>query len=108
MTEIEAKVIQHDEQIKTIKGRVDRLESIAVDINKLAVSVERLAINQSQMLEEQRAQKDATDGLKVEIDEIKLKPAKDAHDLKNKIIVSVVTGVIGAILGAVFAMIFKS
>lgn len=101
MTEIETKVIQHDEQIKTMKGRIDRLESIAVDINKLAVSVERLAMNQSQMLEEQKALKD-------DVDAIKEQPGKDAHDLKMTIIKCVATGVIGAILGAIFAIIFKS
>ncbi|MBR4378001.1 MAG: hypothetical protein IKP50_03895 [Bacilli bacterium] len=53
MNEIETKIVQHDEQIKTLFNKVNKLENITTELNKLAISVEKIAINQSTMLEQQ-------------------------------------------------------
>ena len=101
MTDIEQKVVQHDEQIKTLFRRTDKMDVLLNQINSLAISIKELTTNQTQMLEQQK-------NLKEDVDKIKNKESNDAHDLKMTIIKCVITGVIGAILGAIFAMIFKS
>ena len=79
MTDLETKVVQHDEQIKTLFNNVGKLENIANQINTLAVNIEKIAMNQTAMLEQQKA-------LRTDVDAIKDQPAKDAHDLKMTII----------------------
>lgn len=98
MTNLETKVIQHDEQIKTLFNKTSKLENITSELTKLAMSVEKIAINQSAMLEQQN-------DLKKDVDEIKLQPAKDAHDTKQKVINAVITTAAGLIVGALFTLI---
>lgn len=100
MTELEEKVVKHDEQIKTLFNKTTRLENITTEINKLAINVEKIAINQSTMLEQQKV-------LREDVETIKSQPAKDAHDLKMTIIKLVVTGVLSAIIGALIALVIK-
>lgn len=100
MTELETKVVQHDEQIKTLFNNMTKLETVTNEINKLAINIEKLALNQSQMIEQQNQ-------LKKDVDGIKEQPVKDAHDMKMTIIKCIVTGVLSAILGALIALIIK-
>lgn len=100
MNDTDAKVIQHDEQIKTLFNRVNRLENVVDKIDNLAISIERLAVNQSRMLEQQTS-------LRKDVDEMKNQPLKDIHEIKQKVIIAVITSVLGIIIGAVFALILK-
>lgn len=100
MNDTDAKVIQHDEQIKTLFNRVGRVENVADKIDNLAISIERLAVNQSMMLEQQTS-------LKKDVDEIKNQPIKDLHEIKQKVIIGVITSVIGIIIGAFLTLILK-
>lgn len=100
MNETETKVVQHDEQIKTLFNKVNRLENLTTEINKLAMNVEKIAINQTTMLEQQNS-------LKKDVEEIKEQPAKDAHDMKMTILKCIATGIIGALIGAILALIIK-
>ena len=100
MTDLETKVVQHDEQIKTLFNNMSKLEAVTNEINKLALNIEKLAMNQSQMIEQQSQ-------LKKDVDSIKEQPVKDAHDLKMTIIKLVVTGVLSAIIGALIALVIK-
>lgn len=98
MTDVESKVIKHDEQIKTLFNSVNRLENITTEINKLALSIEKIATNQTAMLEQQKQ-------LRNDVDQIKDQPVKDAHDIKMTVIKCVVSGVVSAIIGALLALI---
>lgn len=98
MNELETKIIQHDEQIKTLFNKTSRLEAVTTDINKLAISVEKLAINQSAMIEQQNE-------LKKDVDEIKLQPAKDAHDNRQKFIQAIITTAVGLVVGALITLV---
>lgn len=98
MTDVESKVIKHDEQIKTLFNSVNRLENITTEINKLALSIEKIATNQTAMLEQQKQ-------LRNDVDQIRDQPAKDAHDIKMTVIKCVVSGVVSAIIGALLALI---
>lgn len=100
MNEIDAKVIQHDEQIKTLFNRVNKLENVVDRIDNLAISVERLAVNQTRMLEQQTS-------LKKDVDEIKNQPVKDAHEIKMAVISCIITGIVSVVLGAILALVIK-
>ncbi len=100
MNNIEEKVIKHDEQIKTLFNNVNKLESITIEINKLALSIEKIAINQTSMLEQQKA-------LRKDVDEIKDQPIKDAHEIKMTVIKCIITGVLSAIVSALAVLIIK-
>lgn len=100
MNDTDAKVIQHDEQIKTLFNRVNRLENVVDKIDNLAISIERLAVNQSRMLEQQTS-------LRKDVDEIKNQPIKDIHEIKQKVIIAVITSIIGIIIGSFFTLILK-
>ena len=101
MDDIEKKVVQHDEQIKTLFNNVSKLEKITNEINTLALNIEKIAINQTSMIEQQKQ-------LRTDLDEIKEQPVKDAHDIKMTVIKCVVTGVISAIVGALIALVIRN
>lgn len=101
MDDIEKKVVQHDEQIKTLFNNVSKLEKITNEINTLALNIEKIAINQTTMIEQQKQ-------LRTDLDEIREQPAKDAHDIKITVIKCVITGVISAIVGALIALVIRN
>lgn len=100
MTELEEKVIQHDEQIKTIYKSLKRLETITTDLNKLTLSVEKLAMNQTVMLEQQKE-------LTNDVNTIKNQPAKDLHEIKLKVIIAIVTALPSALIGSLVTLLVK-
>lgn len=98
--DIETKIVQHDEQIKTLFNNYNRLEKVVDKIDNLTVSIEKMTIVQQEMLKEQKKVRD-------DVDKIKEQPVKDAHEIKMKIISCIATGVVGAVLGALLALIIK-
>lgn len=100
MDNIEAEVLKNSEHLKVVDSRLDKLETLSEGINKLVLQVQRIADNQSAMLEQQK-------DLKKDVDEIKSQPVKDAHDLKSKVISAIVVGVVSAIVGALLALVIK-
>lgn len=100
MNDLETKVIKHDEQIKTLFNSVSELKSVTNEINKLAISIEKIAINQTTMIEESKQ-------LKKDVDAIKEQSNKDAHDIKMTILKCIITGVLSAIVGAIMVLIIK-
>lgn len=97
---IEVKVAEHEVKIKSLEKRVLKTEEIAESVHELCVSIEKLALIQENMLAEQKAQRK-------DIDDIKQQPAKDAREIKVKIIIAVATGIISALLGALLAVVIK-
>jgi hypothetical protein len=100
MDNIEAEVLKHSEHFKIVDKRLDKLEELSEGVNKIALSVQRIADNQSAMLEQQK-------DLKKDVDEIKSQPAKDAHSLKMTVITIIVTAVVSTVIGALLALIIK-
>ena len=100
MDNVEATVIKHTEQIKTLFENDARLERVVDKIDKLAVSIEKMAVVQTDLVEEQKS-------LKKDVDKIKEQPAKDAHEIKMKIITVAVTVVVTAVVTAVITLLAK-
>lgn len=98
---IDEQVIKHEHKINTLEKRVDKIETLVESVNKLAISVEKIALTQSQMLEEQKQ-------LKQDVMYLKELPAKDAHEIKQKIAIAIITGIISVILGALLTLVIKS
>lgn len=98
MDNVEATVIKHTEQIKTLFENDARLERVVDKIDKLAVSIEKMAVVQTDLVEEQKL-------LKKDVDKIKEQPAKDAHENKQKFIQAIITTSTGLIIGALITLI---
>lgn len=80
------------EQIKELSRRMDVLEKLAESVNTLAISVERVAGKQDSMDSKINA-------LTEDVDEIKDRPAKNWQ--------TVVAAVISALVGAGIALLIK-
>lgn len=100
MTEIETKVIQHDEQISIINRRLEKMENIADNLNKVSVSLEKLNMSVSGIVEAQKKQ--ATD-----IESLKLAPGKTAKDLWITIGKEALKVIVVAIVTALVVLIIK-
>lgn len=100
MTEIETKVIQHDEQISTINRRLDKMENIAENLNKVSNNLEKLTMAVDGIVKVQ--EKQATD-----IEVLKLAPGKTAKDLWITIGKEALKAVVVAIITALLVLIIK-
>lgn len=100
MTNIEEKVIEHEQQIKTLFNNQAKLEKVVDKIDNLTVSIEKMTLVQQGLIDEQKS-------IRQDVDGIKEQPAKEAHEIKMTIIKCIVTGVVGAIIGALIALIIK-
>lgn len=78
----------HDENIKSLKRRMDKVEEQSKAINDLAISVKELAINMNAMNEKQEEQ-----GKRLA--ELEAKPSKRWEQVVSIII----TTIVGALLG---------
>lgn len=100
MTSTEAKVIEHDEQIKTLFNNQARLEKVVDKINDLTIAIGKMTTIQQGLIEGQ-------DKLKQDVEEIKTQPAKDAHEVKQKVILTVVTVIVTAVVTAMITLLAK-
>ena len=100
MDSLEAEVIKHGERIDNLTTRMDKLEVMAENLNKLALAVQQIADNQSQMLNQQTM-------LKKDVESIKKQPVDDAKYYKREIVKAVIACVVSSILGALLALIIK-
>ena len=98
MTNIETKVIEHDEQIKTLFNNQTRLEKVVDKINDLTVAIGKMTTIQQGLIDGQTK-------LKQDVEEIKTQPAKDAHETKQKIINAIITTTVGLVVGALITLI---
>ena len=96
--EIAVKLTKHQEEIGSLKHRMNDCEEQQKTIHKLVSSVDRLAINMQNMLEEQQRQRN-------DIDTLKNAPSDDYKYYKRLIIGCLITGIIGTILGAILKTI---
>lgn len=86
--EITNELTNHDENIKSLKRRMDKVEEQSKAINNLAMSVKELAINMNTMNEKQEEQ-----GKRLA--ELEAKPARRWEQIVSLII----TTLVGALLG---------
>ncbi|OQA48436.1 MAG: hypothetical protein BWY46_01382 [Firmicutes bacterium ADurb.Bin300] len=98
--DVAIKLNDHDHEISSLKHRVKECEEQQATINKLVNSVDKLATNMENMLEEQKTQRR-------EINELKQVPAEDFKYYKRLIVGCILTGVVGAILGAILTLVIK-
>lgn len=100
MTNVEAKVIEHDEQIKTLFNNQARLEKVVDKINDLTVAIGKMTTVQQSLIDGQAA-------LKQDVEEIKTQPARDAHEVKQKVIIAAITCVVTAAITAIITLLAK-
>lgn len=98
--DIQAELVELKCGQKEMSRRLELLEKSQEQIQKLVISVNTLANNMQNMLEEQKAQNKR-------LEAIENAPAKDYHELKVKIITTIVTSVVSLVVGAVLGLVIK-
>ena len=96
--DIAVKFENHEQEIKSLKHRMNDCEDSQALLNKLINSVDKLAINMDYMNKELQVQ-----GKRLE--KLENAPVEEYTHYKRLIIGCIITGVVGAILGAVFAIL---
>lgn len=99
-TEIEKKLVQHDEQIGYINHRLDKIENISENLNKVSISLEKLNLSVTSIVDAQKKQAD-------DIEALKLAPGKTAKDLWLTIGKTALTVAVTAIVTALLVLIIK-
>lgn len=97
-TEVAVRLENHEQQIKSLKHRMDEQEEQGKTMNNLVVSVQELALNMKQMLEEQKSQGSRLSKLEDE-------PAKRWNTMTRTIFTSIVSTVGGALTAGIILMI---
>lgn len=85
-----------EERIKIIEKRLDNLEAIYKDINKLVIQIEKLATETMYLREDQNK-------LTNRVENLEKKPEKRY----DTIITTIITGIVSALVGAIMALIIK-
>jgi len=89
---------KHGEEIKSLKHRMDDVETKQNEIETLTASVNKLAINMEHMLKEQQDQGNR-------LKQLETAPVENVKAIRTTVISSIVTAVVGAIIGALLALI---
>lgn len=96
--EIAVKFEDHEHEIKSLKHRMAKSEEQQATLNKLASSVDVLAVNMKHMADEQKSQRE-------HIERLEKEPAEEFKHYKRLIIGCVITTIIGAVVGAILATV---
>lgn len=96
--DIAVKFEDHEHEIKSLKHRVNKCEEQQSTLNKLANSVDVLAVNMKHMADEQKRQCE-------HIEKLEKEPAEDFKHYKRLVIGCVITTILGAVIGAVITSI---
>ena len=97
-TEVAVKFEAHEHEIGSLKHRVHSLEIQGKAIQDLVISVNKMAVNMENMLEEQKKQ-----GARLEA--LEKVPAETNRQVKAAIITALVGGVVGAFVTALLTII---
>ena len=84
----------HENQIKSLKHRMDQVEENDKTLTEMAVSIKELAVNMSHMTAEQKKQGERLERLEAE-------PSNNYKFIKQTIIGLIASGVLGAIISFV-------
>lgn len=97
-TEIAVKLENHEQQIKSLKHRMDEQEEQSKTIQELVLSVKELAINMQSMIEVQGKQGDR-------LAKLEAAPAEQWSSMKRTIFNTIVGAMAGAVAsGLIFVM----
>ncbi|MBE6720626.1 MAG: hypothetical protein E7571_08265 [Ruminococcaceae bacterium] len=96
--EIAIKLENHENQIKSLKHRMDETEKNNGALLELSTSVKILATNMEHMAKEQEKQ-----GKRLE--RLEREPAEEHKYYKRTILACIITTVVGALLGGLLTMI---
>lgn len=95
--EVAVKLENHDQQIKSLKHRMDGQEKQDETMQELVVSVKLLAVNMENMLEAQKAQGERLEKLESE-------PGENWKNMKRTAISTIVSTLVGAIAGGLIIL----
>lgn len=96
--DIAVRLENHEQEIKSLKHRMDEQEGKDKTLTELTVSVKTLATNMEYMAKEQQKQGERLERLEHE-------PADNYKHYKRLVIGCVLTTILGALLGAILANI---
>lgn len=88
----------HEQEIKSLKHRMNDCESSQELFNKLINSVDKLSLSMEYMNKELQA-------LGKRLEKLENAPMEEFKHYKRAIITSIITGVVGVVLGAIFAIL---
>ena len=94
--EIAVRLENHEQEIKSLKHRMDEREEKDKTLSELTTSVRTLAVNMEYMAKEQQKQGERLERLEHE-------PTDEYKHYKRLIIGCIITTVIGTVLGAILA-----
>lgn len=98
--EIAVTLTRHEDKIKSLEHRVHACECENESIRKIALSVNKLAVNMEHMLTEQKEQ-----GKRLTV--LERAPAEGYKHLKDTLLKCVISSVLGAMIGAVMMLVVK-
>lgn len=98
--EIAVTLKDHENEIKSLKHRMNEREEKDKTLSDLATSVKTLAVNMEYMAKEQQKQGERLERLEHE-------PVEDFKHYKRVVFGCLITGVLGTVLGAVLATILS-
>lgn len=98
--EIAVTLTRHEDKIKSLGYRVHACECENESIRKIALSVNKLAVNMEHMLCEQKEQGKRLNALE-------RAPAEGYRHLKDTLVKCVISSVAGALVGAVMTLVLK-
>ena len=96
--EIAVKLENHEQEIKSLKHRMNEREKTDETLVELTTSVKTLGLNMEYMLKEQQKQGEHLERLEHE-------PTEEYKYYKSRVIGCVLTTILGALLGAILANI---
>lgn len=99
-TEVAVKLENHEQEIKSLKHRMNEQEEQGKAIQELALSVQKLAINMESMFKEMEAQRKRLDKLEEE-------PAEYWNTVKRTMLTAIVSTLAGGFAVAVISLIAK-
>lgn len=98
--EIAVELKDHENQIKSLKHRMNNVEESYKALSELATSVKVLAVNMKHMADEQTKQGERLERLEQE-------PAEEHKNNKRTIINCIITGIISAAISAIMTFIIS-
>lgn len=97
--EVTIKLTNHDNEVKSLKHRVDSLEEQNTTIQNLVLSVEKMAMTMQNMVETMKNHN-------IRLESIERKPADQWNSMQKTIFTTVISTLAGGIVGAL-VMLFK-
>lgn len=99
-TEIEVTLKDHENQIKSLKHRMNKAEENDKVLTEILLNVKELAINMSHMVETQKQQDEYIQKQDTRIERLEKEPADEHKYYKRLVIGCVVTSIISLLVGA--------